>query len=162
MRDHFLFVLPDENHQTIKRVLEIGEGLVKSHGIDCLVIDPWNELDQTRQAGMTETEFVSATLGKLRRMARSLNIHIFVVAHPAKMYRDKDGKYPIPTPYDISGSAHFRNKADNCLTVWRDIAEDDAPTKIYIQKIRFREVGKVGVVPLYYDKVTGRYIDFEI
>ena len=67
--------------------------------------------------------------------------------------------YPVPTPYDISGSAHWRNKADNCLTIWRDENEPDAPVKVFVQKIRFREVGKVGLIELHWNVVNGRYED---
>lgn len=82
---------------------------------------------------------------------------MWIVAHPTKMYKDSDGKYPIPTPYDIAGSAHFRNKADNCITVWRDLLDEERAVEIHIQKIRFREVGKVGKAELHYDVTTGRY-----
>ena len=66
----------------------------------------------------------------------------------------------MPTLYDVSGSAHFRNKADCGLVVWRDVSEGDRPeVQIHVQKIRFREVGRIGMVTLWFDKVTGRYGD---
>jgi twinkle protein len=79
------------------------------------------------------------------------------VAHPQKLYRRDDDTYPVPTPYDISGSAHWRNKADNCLTIWRDENDPEEPVRLYVQKIRFREVGKIGMVPLRWSKLNGRY-----
>ncbi|MDE2470828.1 MAG: hypothetical protein KGL35_19300, partial [Bradyrhizobium sp.] len=86
--------------------------------------------------------------------------HVFIVAHPQKLYRNKDGHYPVPTLYDISGSAHWRNKADNGIVVYRDINEPENPlVEIHVQKVRFREVGKVGGVELKYDKATGCYSD---
>ena len=105
---------------------------------------------------MAETEHISECLGKIRRFARNHGVHVWLVAHPQKPYRIK-GKYPVPTPYDISGSAHFRNKADNCLTVWRDENEPDKPVKLFVQKIRFREVGKIGVIDLRWNHLNGRY-----
>ena len=96
-------------------------------------------------------------LTQIRRFARNHGVHVWVVAHPQKLYRRDDGLYPVPTPYDISGSAHWRNKADNCLTLWRDEKEPDQPVHLHVQKIRFREVGKVGMVALQFDRVTGRY-----
>ncbi len=161
LQDNFFFMLPDEKKQNIDNIMKLGQELVVKYGIDCLVIDPWNELDQVRTPGVTETEHISMCLSRLRRMARVLNIHVFVVAHPTKLYRDKDGNYPVPTPYDISGSSHWRNKADNCITVWRDVGLESSETEIHIQKIRFREVGRVGRVILFYDKLTGRYFDRE-
>jgi twinkle protein len=86
-------------------------------------------------------------------------VHVWVVAHPQKLYRKDDGSYPVPTPYDISGSAHWRNKADNCVTVWRDERDPDSPVQIHVQKIRFREVGSPGMADLRFNRLNGRYTD---
>jgi twinkle protein len=58
--------------------------------------------------------------------------------------------------YEISGGAQWRNKADNGLCLHRpDYIRDE--TDVIIQKIRFREVGKVGKVTLKYLYDTGEY-----
>lgn len=156
----FNFILPgDEQDQTIDTILELTKVLVFRKGIKGLVIDPWNEIEHNRPQNMTETEYISLTLTKIRRFARSHDIHIWVVAHPTKLIKDKNGNYPVPTPYDVSGSAHWRNKADNCLAVWRDLQNPNSPVQVHIQKIRFRENGKVGMVELNYDFITGRYTE---
>lgn len=161
--DHFFFLNPDEEVQSIDRLLALGKMLVAKHGINGLLIDPWNELDHSRPNGMTETEYISTALTKLRRFARTNKIHIWVVAHPAKLLRNKsDGTYPVPNPYDVSGSAHWRNKADNALCVWREPTKPDSATQVHIQKIRFREVGKVGMVELFYEFGTGKYKEQKI
>jgi twinkle protein len=131
--------------------------LVQDGKIDGLVIDPWNELDATRPTHMNETEFVSASLSKLRAFAREKKIHIWLVAHPQKLYREKDGKIPIPSLYDISGSAHFFNKCDMGLCVWRDKQDKKTQTKVFIQKVRFQENGKTGCVTFNFDCGTGCY-----
>ena len=119
-----------------------------------------NELDHSRPNNQTETEYISSALTKIRQFARTYKVHVWLVAHPAKLYKDKDGKYPVPTPYDISGSAHYRNKADNAITVWRNVGHDDQTVSdIHVQKIRFKEVGKVGLVSLRYDPISGDFID---
>lgn len=153
---HVVFIAPEES-LTVSALLQTGKSLVTRHGIRGLIIDPWNEFDHTRPNGHTETEHICTSLTQIRRFARAHGVHVWVVAHPQKLYRNADGNYPVPTPYDISGSAHWRNKADNCLTVWRDENDLEQPVKVYIQKIRFREVGKVGVVDLQFDKTNGRY-----
>jgi twinkle protein len=95
----------------------------------------------------------------MRQFARHHGIHLWVVAHPAKLYREKDGTYPVPTLYDISGSAHWRNKADNGLCVWRDFKNDQAAVEVHIQKIRFRQIGRIGVAKLQYIKPIASYRD---
>jgi twinkle protein len=76
------------------------------------------------------------------------------------MQKDKKtGMYPVPKPYDVAGSAHWRNKADNCVTVHRPNATDfkDKTVEIHIQKIRFKENGRLGMAVLNYDYITGNY-----
>jgi twinkle protein len=58
--------------------------------------------------------------------------------------------------YEISGGAHWRNKADNGLCLFRPDF-DRNETELYIQKIRFKEVGKVGKVSLNYLSDCGNY-----
>jgi twinkle protein len=123
-----------------------------------LVIDPWNELEHWRPVGLSETEYISKTLSMIRNWARQCEVHVWIVAHPQKLRRDDSGKLPIPTPDAISGSAHFWNKADNALTVWRDLANPDSQNvEIHVQKVRFKNVGRSGIVDLTWDRITGRY-----
>jgi twinkle protein len=66
---------------------------------------------------------------------------------------------PVPKPDMISDSQNWWNKADCCITVFRDFTKPDSPeVEIYVQKVRFKHVGKIGVAQLQYNKVTGRYI----
>jgi twinkle protein len=128
VNEHFSWILPGEDTDwTIENVLDRARALVFRKGIRGLVIDPWNEIEHYRVNGMTETEYVSHALKRMRQFARRHGIHLWVVAHPAKLYREKDGSYPVPTLYDISGSAHWRNKADNGICVWRDFQERAQP-----------------------------------
>lgn len=160
-QEFFQFILPGDSEWTIENILQITLKLVRRHGINGIIIDPWNELEHSRPAAMTETEYVSVSLKRIRQFARLNSCHIFLVAHPAKLYKNRDtGQYPIPTLYDISGSAHFRNKADNGLVVWRDFNDPSNPmVQIHIQKIRFREIGKLGMCTLKYIPATGSYED---
>jgi twinkle protein len=81
------------------------------------------------------------------------------VVHPTKIQKNKDGTRPVPTPYDISGSAHWYNKADNIITVHREQGTESQDVEIHVQKVRFKHIGHTGLAKLKYDKVTGRYFD---
>lgn len=157
--NHFTWILPDEDW-SIDKILEVAEGVVLRDGIKGLVIDPWNELESLRPTHMSETEYISNSLRVIRQFGRRHGVHVWVVVHPAKLYRDKDGNYPVPTLYDCSGSSHWRNKADNGIVVWRDLGKEDEPeVQIHIQKIRFRQIGRRGMVPLRYQAKTATYSD---
>jgi twinkle protein len=160
-RDHFSWILPDDDSEwTIDTVLDRAKALVFRKGIRGLVIDPWNELEHEPPAGMTETVYTGQVLKRVRQFARRHGVHVWVVAHPQKLYRDKDsGNYPVPTLYDISGSANWRNKADNGLVVWRDFGDTHTPVELHVQKIRFRQIGKLGMAKLRYDAATQTYAE---
>lgn len=154
---HFYFVQPES--PTIDSILSVMRQLVLRHGIRGMVIDPWNEIESSRPDGMSETEYIGQVLSEIRRFARLHGLCAWIIAHPTKLRKDDDGNYPVPTPYDISGSANWRNKADNCLAVWRDLSTDSnyRMVDIHVQKIRHKAVGVLGKASLHYDWLTGRY-----
>lgn len=127
--------------------------------LDGVVIDPWNEVEHGRPDRMTETEYISESLSKFRRLGRELGLHIIIAVHPKKLERDKEGKYPVPTAWDLAGSAHWRNKADNIITYWRDVAADDNTAELHIQKVRFYWNGRVSPDPigLLYEPLSGTF-----
>lgn len=159
---HFKYILPDEEESnwSLEGILSLAKVLVYRYGIKALVIDPWNEIEHNRSGGLSETDYISAALTKVRRFAKNFGVHVFIVAHPTKMLPNADGVYPVPTPYNVAGGAHWRNKADNAITIYRNIGEaDEDITDVYVQKIRFKEVGRVGMTSLRAEKLTGKYID---
>jgi twinkle protein len=121
-----------------------------------VIIDPWNEVRHLREPSETETEYVSQALGMVRRWARSDNVHVVIVAHPAKQPRE-NGTLPVPKPDMIAGSQHWWNKVDQAITVWRDYGDDDADVEVHVHKVRFKHHGRIGMAGLRYDRVTGRY-----
>jgi len=125
-----------------------------------VVIDPWNELEHWRSLSQSETEYISQALSTVRNWARLNKVHVWLVAHPQKMRRNNEGKLPVPRPDMISGSQHWWNKADCCLTVWRNNDEPmSQDVEVHIQKVRFKHIGRPGMVVLTYDRVTGKYYE---
>ena len=157
--EHFTWILPDDDGDwTVETVLDRAKALVFRKGVRGLVIDPWNELEHSLPDGMTETIYIGNVLKHVRQFARKHGVHVWIVAHPQKMYREKEsGNYPVPTLYDISGSANWRNKADNGVVVWRDFGNREAPVEVHVQKVRFRQIGKIGLAKLAYVPSTQTY-----
>ena len=154
--EHFTWIYPsDKEPVTLEIVLEKVRYLVESEGINGFVLDPWGEIEHNR-GNMSETDYTSQSLSKIRRFSREYEVHTWVVAHPTKLQKDKNtGNYPVPTPYDISGSASWRNKLDFCITVHRpDIHKNEL--QVHILKVKFKQMGKIGQVDFNYDYETGR------
>jgi twinkle protein len=161
---HVSYLMPEDEEPTVDHLLDLARIQVYRHGIKGLILDPWNEIESGESAQLTETKAISKALSTVRRFAQRHDVHIWLIAHPTKMRVAEKGKYeglyPPPTPYDTSGSAHWRNKPDNCLCVWRDVEGFKFPeslVEIHIQKIKFREIGTIGTVLLLYDKMCRRY-----
>jgi len=86
------------------------------------------------------------------------NVHVFLIAHPTKIPKDiVTKKHNIPTLYDISDSAHFYNKAFNGICVYRNF--DTNTVDVHVQKVKFKWVGKTGMVSFTYDIPSGRYTE---
>jgi twinkle protein len=163
--EHISFLMPEDESPTVEHLLDLARIQVYRQGVKGVILDPWNEMEHSRPGALSETEYISKALSQIRRFARLHGVHVWVIAHPTKLHKaekgDYAGLYPPPTPYDISGSAHFRNKADNCITIWRDVEANDGRVEVHIQKIRFREVGTPGKVELRYQPWCGRFADLD-
>ena len=145
---------------TVDAVIERMLWTHRRHGVDGWLLDPWNEMDHSRPNGMTMTEYCNNELRKIKRVLQNHDVWGGLIAHPTKLYRQKsDGKYPVPTLYDIADSAAFFNKADNGIVLVRDKDDDGQPVQVHVQKVRFAEIGGLGMQPFGYDRATGRYTD---
>jgi twinkle protein len=172
LQQAFSFIMPDLDGEGvgIDKILEYARQEVFRRGIKIVVIDPWNEIEHLIPQGMQETQYVSKVLSKIRRFARRHGLHIFLVAHPTKMQKVQEEiggvkvwTYPIPTLYDVSGGAHWYNKADNGIVVWRDFyaeARDQDPNlnTIKFDKVKLKWTGQKGQTHLQWDPPTGRYL----
>ena len=154
LNEHFFFIDIKTADLSIDGLISKFRELVLRKGVNTVVLDPYNCIESQRGDRQSETEYVGEVMGKLKRFAVACNVHVFLVAHPTKMKKE-NGKYLVPTLYDIAGSANFFNKTDNGLTVYRNY--EDNTTDIYIQKVKFFYNGEIGCVPLKYDLDTSRY-----
>ena len=154
---NFFFINPEEDF-TLDSILEKARILVRRKGIKALVIDPYNRVENNIERGITETQAVSKFLDKLTNFAQRNDVLVILMAHPAKMQKNKDGIEEIPTLYDISGSANFFNKADFGIVVHRDRVEDIV--RILIKKVKFRHLGENGEAQYKFNRFNGRYVPY--
>ena len=154
LSQYFMFILPEQ--PSVEEILERAKVLIFRMGIKGLVIDPWNEIEHGRPPHMNETEYVNHVLQLLRNFARTHGVHLWLVAHPTKMPNDDQGKEQIPKLQNISGSIHFRNKADVGITVYRDLSAGEDEVDVLVTKSRWLDYAKPGRVRFKFDKVTKR------
>ena len=151
---HFFFVEQNDGEPaTIESILERAQAAILRYGVRGLIIDPYNYVDIDKSK-VSETEAISQMLTRCRLFARAHDVHVWFVAHPAKMMRD-GGEFPAPKGYDISGSAAWFAKADLGVTVHRK--PDTNLSEIHCWKVRFKWIGQQGVRDVEYFKSTGQY-----
>ncbi len=151
--ERFTFLTQADGGTTLDEILE----QVRIRKPDIVVVDPWNRIMHNRDGNATETEYIGAALAKTSALAKNLNISFWYVVHPQKLRRDKNGEIIRPGFYEVSGSAHWANMADNGILVYRDFVED--LTEIETVKVRYRHNGKVGVAKMKFDRPSGRFKD---
>jgi len=158
---HFHIMDSATVERSIENLLNTFRHLASQQILDAIVLDPWNEIVHARESFMSETEYLGVILGKIKAMALELNLHIFIVAHPTKLFIDnKKGNTdttPKAGPYDISGSANWYNKADNIFSVYRDLINEDFKTVVLVQKVKRRRLGKIGSIEFEYIPSTAGY-----
>ena len=152
---NFFDILPEEGYR-VDTILEKAEALVRRKGIRVFILDPYNCLEHQIPTGQSETQYISEFLEKLRSFARRRQVLVVLAAHPTKMKRDPLTKqFPVPTMYDISGSAAFFNKADFGIAIERDRTK--GVTRVHVQKVKFRHLGQPGVASFQYNTCCGRF-----
>lgn len=149
----FYFIAPKDDYK-LDTILEKARFLVRRKGIKCLVIDPYNRLEDESD-GHNETKYISHQLDKLTNFAQQNDVLVILMAHPTKLYKNKDGVIEAPTLYDISGSAHFYNKTDFGIVVHRN--RTDNTVEVGVKKVKFRHLGECGTAVFKYNLNNGRY-----
>jgi len=139
-------------------LLEKFKEQMYSFGIDIFVIDAFNKVLLNNGNRLEE---ISKVLTKLTHFAQSNNVIVFLIAHPTKMRKDDAGIYEVPTLYDVSGSADFRNMTHNGYTIYRHFEDDNGQeneTEFINMKTKFSFQGKMQEsVKFKYCNFNGRY-----
>ena len=140
VNDNFFFI--DMEKYTLESVLRKGAELVKRKGIKCLVIDPFNKVRDKNATSLDVNIYTMEYLTKIEAFAKKYDVLVFIVAHPTKMYKDKDGKIEEPTMYNIKGGGEWYDASYHGLLVHRDYVLKN--TKVKVLKVKFQNLGENG------------------
>jgi len=153
LNDRFFFIKPEKDF-TLDTILAHVKQLVLRKGIDFFVIDAWNKLEH--KYGGDENAYIGQSLDKLAVFCELNAVHLFIVAHPRKMLKQKNTqRFEVPNLYDINGSANWFNKSDNGISIYRDF--DSEVSQWYVQKVKFSHWGSTGMCEFKYDLESGRF-----
>jgi twinkle protein len=138
INDNYYFI--DMDRYTLENVLRKGAELVKRKGIKCLVIDPFNKIRDVDCKTEDVNRYTMEYLTKIETFAKKYDVLVMVVAHPTKMYRDKEGKIEEPTMYSIKGGGEWYDASYHGLLVHRDY--DANTVKVKVLKVKFQNLGE--------------------
>ena len=125
-------------------ILNCAQWSTQMLGTSMVLIDPWNEIERIKPKDVALTDYIGMCLGWIKDCARQNGFTAIVVAHPTK---PQDGRKSVG-PYDVEGSAHWYNKADNFLVVER-MSDVSNQCKVESKKVREHGAGKLG--PCFFD-----------
>ena len=133
------------------------------YGVDIFVIDAFNKLEYDK-SNDSELSKIKSVLTKLTMFAQMNNVIIFLVVHPRKMIKKDNGDYELPTLYDCSGSADFRNQTHDGFSIYRHFNYDDNEgvdkndVDFVVQKIKMKFQGEMnGTERFRFDPASERY-----
>jgi twinkle protein len=138
--DNFFFI--DMERYTLESVLRKGAELVKRKGIKCLVIDPFNKIRDTETKTEDVNRYTMEYLTKIETFCKKYDTLVFIIAHPTKMYRDKEGNIEEPTMYNIKGGGEWYDASYHGILVHRDY--ENKTVKAKILKVKFQNLGENG------------------
>jgi len=157
VNDNFYFI--DMEKYTLESVLRKGAELVKRKGIKCLVIDPFNKVRASDASGDVNV-YTLEYLSKIEIFAKKYDVLVIVVAHPTKMYKDKDGKIEEPTMYNIKGGGEWYDASYHGLLVHRDYEQKTVKCKVL--KVKFQNLGENGAEAHFkWESQSGCFIPHE-
>ena len=140
VNDNYFFI--DMERYTLESVLRKGAELVKRKGIKCLVIDPFNKVRDVDCKTEDVNRYTMEYLTKIEMFAKKYDVLVFIVAHPTKMYKDKDGNIEEPTMYNIKGGGEWYDASYHGILVHRNYEEKTVKAKIL--KVKFQNLGENG------------------
>ncbi len=154
IEDNFSFIYPEDNFK-VETILEKARFLVRKKGINILTIDPWNNLEHTKNKGENDTDYTGRVLYELQKFGKKNNCLVQLVAHPTKMKKQSNGLYEVPNMYDINGSANFYNRADYGISIYRYFG-DHPKIDFNVLKVKWKHLGEGGTAEFMYNYNNGR------
>lgn len=130
--DKFLWLFNNKYGENFSQIEEQIRKLVREEGIDMVLLDNLMVLD-IRMLEENKYDRQAVLMQKLEDLAKELNIHIHLVAHPHKSI----GYIRID---NISGSGDIGNKADNIFILSRVNNDFRTSASEYLDKLEFEDV----------------------
>lgn len=137
---HFA-VIKNEQMFNFKDVLLMAEKLSEVKKYDGVLIDPYNSLriDLSDNSKLNTHEYHYEAASEMQQFAKKKDMCVYLNCHVVtKAMRDKTA----PMKADTEGGGKFANKADDFVTIHRELQSDTwKQTQLHVRKIKEMETG---------------------
>ena len=161
--EHFYYTYPEET-PNLETILQRFLQLIIMQGVEGVVIDPWNQLDEDYTGEQRDDRLLKKSLDICKRFAAANNIYFFILAHPKNPSIPNGHKnYKVPEYSDLAGGRMWSNKTDNIVMYHRpDFLTDPDSTvcQVHRKKIKkpYATGGKRGAVELDFEYDRRRFM----
>lgn len=162
---HFFNLYPETESPTPKLIFERFKQVIKEHGVDGCIIDPFNQLDNDWRSEGRDDLYISKFLTMAKKFAQSNDIYQIIVTHPKTQQKNKgEQDYSIPDMYDFHGGSMWVNKVDDIVMVHRpEKTSNPDSNSVLIRSIKIKRqniCGRPGTIDMYYSSQKNRfYVD---
>jgi len=144
VQKHFFVIYPRKDFQ-LSTLFERAKHLVKTKGINALIIDPYNTVQHKMRSGEREDLYISRFMSELKMFALDYSISVHLVAHQVTPQKDESGRYYKPDVNRVKGGGTFADKADNVMFIWRpDRGLDFSSTNVTFGSQKIKKQKLVG------------------
>ena len=131
----------------VDAVLEAMAHAVYVHDIAHVIIDNIQFMIGSRNGSMDRFSQQDVAIERFRKFATLHNCHVTLVIHPRK---DAEGE--MLSVHSVYGGGKATQEADNVLLLQEEQSEDSFFKKKYIELVKNRFAGDLGIVPLAFTK----------
>lgn len=144
INEHFKIILSNDELYTYKDVLNMTKKTLKLGKYHGLLIDPYNSLAE--DLNVNSHSYNYKAISEIKLFTKQNAICVYINCHVVTVStRTVAGEKHIKAPKkgDTEGGGKFANKADDFLTIHREVANPDRwmLTEIHVRKIKETETG---------------------
>lgn len=121
-----VWVFAVEGNAHSKRLFEVFRYAARRYGVSHVVIDSLMMLEDVPEDGRDSLERQRQFMVKAVAFAKEHRVHVHLVAHPRKGDDERHG----PGKQDVAGSGKITNMADNVISVWSKLEDENAEKKV--------------------------------
>lgn len=160
--NHFFYVYPEKIKPTMVNLKESFLELIIKHGVDGIVIDPFNQVFHDRGKIQREDFYLEEVLSDISKFTAVNDVFCHIVAHPTGNPERVGDDFKAPDMYKVSGGSMWANKMHNIVIYHRPFSrsQPDNPEYNFItDKIKKKKItGKTGSITAHYFLKTRRFV----